>query len=157
MATWHQFNEDSPELAAAARARFETARHHVLSTVRRDGSPRVSGTEVDWLDQHLVIGSMPRAVKALDLRRDNRFALHANPGDGSMSPPDVKIAGRAIEVLGDEQADWVARVQPPSSESHLFRLDITEVVTTQLGEDQQHLLIKLWRPDRSIVAFKRYD
>ena len=156
MATWQQFNDDSPQLATVVRARFESTRHHVLGTARLDGSPRVSGTEVDRFGPDLVIGSMPGAVKALDLRRDGRFALHANPGDGSMSAPDAKIAGEAIEVLGDEHADWVARVQPPSAESHLFRLDITEAVTTEVGADEQHLLIKMWRPDRGVIAFKRY-
>lgn len=157
MTTWEQFTDDSPPLAATVRSRFEAAQHHVLATVRRDGSPRVSASEVSFYGQDLVLGSMPGAVKAHDLRRDGRFALHANPGDGSMALPDVKISGRAVEVLGDEQRAWVEQVQPPSAESHLFRLDITEVVTTEVGDDQQHLLIKLWRPNRGVTAFKRYN
>ncbi|HZD38745.1 MAG TPA: pyridoxamine 5'-phosphate oxidase family protein, partial [Actinomycetes bacterium] len=56
MATWEQFTSEAPELAAAVRARFEATKHHVLATVRRDGSPRVSGTEVDFHGPDLIVG-----------------------------------------------------------------------------------------------------
>src|SRR2546421_4917658 len=102
MATWEEFSAEAPQLAGAARRAFEAAKHHVLATLRRDGSPRVSGTEVDFWGPHLSIGSLWRAVKARDLQRDGRFALHANPGDGSMEGGDAKVAGVAVEV--DEAA-----------------------------------------------------
>jgi len=95
MATWEEFAREAPELAAAVRARFTATKHHVLATLRRDGSPRVSGTEVDFRGADLTLGSMSGARKASDLRRDGRFALHANPGDGSMAFGDAKLAGVA--------------------------------------------------------------
>src|SRR5919109_4476751 len=98
MTNWQRFAEEAPELAEAVRAKFEAAKHHVLATVRRDGSPRVSGTEVDFYGPDLTIGSLWGAVKADDLQRDGRFALHANPGDGSMHGGDAKLAGVAVEV-----------------------------------------------------------
>src|ERR687891_293156 len=101
MATWRQFETEAPELAAAVRARFETTKHHVLATLRRDGSPPGSGTEVDFHDGDLTVGSMWEAVKARDLQRDGRFAIHANPGDGSLAGGDAKVAGVAVEV-GDD-------------------------------------------------------
>src|SRR5690349_12713874 len=106
MATWQQFETEAADLAAAVRARFEATKHHVLATLRKDGSPRVSGTEVRIYDGDLTIGSMWNAVKALDLRRDGRFALHANPGDGSMDDGDAKVAGVAREVV--DEADLAA-------------------------------------------------
>jgi hypothetical protein len=155
MATWQQFTDEAPDLARTVRARFEAASHHVLATLRRDGSPRVSGTEVAWRGPDLTLGSMPGARKALDLRRDGRCAIHANPGDGSMADPDVKISGRAIEVHGDEHRAWGAEAQPPSPDSHLFRLDLAEVVTTGVSEDQTHLVITLWTESRGVVTFRR--
>jgi hypothetical protein len=89
MATWEDFLAEAPQLAAAVRRGFEAAKHHVLATLRRDGSPRVSGTEVDFRGPDLVLGSMGGARKAADLRRDGRFALHAHPGD-DMDQGDVK-------------------------------------------------------------------
>lgn len=155
MTGWQEFAEQAPELASAARARLESMRHHVLATLREDGSPRVSGTEAGWYGGDLTFGSMPGARKARDLQRDGRFALHANPGDGTLSEPDVKISGVAVEVTGDEQAAWVAEVQPPQTDAHLFRCAITEVVTTKVADDQTHLVITSWTPDRGVRVFKR--
>ncbi|MEU6268326.1 pyridoxamine 5'-phosphate oxidase family protein [Saccharopolyspora shandongensis] len=155
MTSWQEFAEQAPELAESVRARLEAAKHHVLATLRRDGSPRVSGTEVSWLGPELTLGSMPGARKALDLRRDPRFALHTNPDDGSMAAPDAKIAGRAIEVTGDELRAWVEGAKPPSEDSHLFRLDLTEVTTTGLADDHTHLVIRHWTPAEGLRTFKR--
>ncbi|MCQ4083069.1 pyridoxamine 5'-phosphate oxidase family protein [Streptomyces sp. RB6PN25] len=137
MATWQQFEEEAPRLAAAVRARFEAHRHHVLATLRKDGSPRVSGTEARIRDGQLTLGSMPGAVKARDLRRDARFALHANPGDGSMDGGDAKVAGRAVEVA-----------------DHAFRLELTEAVLTSV-QDGERLLIQLWRPGSAVREIRR--
>ncbi|MEV6231932.1 pyridoxamine 5'-phosphate oxidase family protein [Saccharopolyspora shandongensis] len=155
MTSWQEFAEQAPELAESVRARLEAAKHHVLATLRRDGSPRVSGTEVSWRGPDLTMGSMPGARKALDLRRDPRFALHTNPDDGSMAAPDAKIAGRAVEVTDDELRAWVEEAKPPSEDSHLFRLDLTEVTTTGLADDRTHLVIRHWTPAEGLRTFKR--
>src|SRR5690606_4964594 len=106
MTSWHDFSRTAPDLAAAAEARFRATKHHVLATLRRDGAPRLSGTEVQFHRGDLVVGMMPESRKAVDLRRDGRFALHANPGDGTMEGGDAKLAGRAVEVT--DPADLAA-------------------------------------------------
>ncbi|MFF5207552.1 hypothetical protein [Streptosporangium sp. NPDC000396] len=80
MAAWEQFEKEAGELASEVRARFEAAETHILATLRKDGSPRVSGTEVDFMGPDLSFGSMLNAVKAFDFRRDGRCAIHAHPG-----------------------------------------------------------------------------
>ncbi|MER6989359.1 pyridoxamine 5'-phosphate oxidase family protein [Saccharopolyspora hirsuta] len=157
MSTWQEFAEQAPEMAARVRARLEASQHHVLATLRRDGSPRVSGTEVGWRGPDLTVGSMPGSRKAVDLQRDARFALHANPGapEDMTNGVDVKLAGRAVEVTGDEQRAWVEEVEPPSPDSHLFRLELTEVTTTGVSEDQTHLVITHWTPTDGVRTFKR--
>jgi hypothetical protein len=144
MAWWEDFAEAEPEFAERVRARFAVGKHCTMATLRRDGSPRISGTEVDF-DGGLFLGSMAGAVKALDLRRDPRVALHSP----SVDPPegeeggwlgDAKIAGRAHEV-------------DPRGEdgSHRFRIEITEVVLTRLGgEPPDHLVIESWHPGRGL-------
>ncbi|MEV4241888.1 pyridoxamine 5'-phosphate oxidase family protein [Streptosporangium canum] len=82
MAPWEQFESEAGELASAVKARFQAAETHVLATLRKDGSPRVSGTEVDFKGSDLSFGSMLNAVKALALRRDGRCAIHAHPHQG---------------------------------------------------------------------------
>jgi hypothetical protein len=154
MATWQLFEEEAPDLAKAVRARFEATKHHVLATLRRDGSPRVSGTEVQVHGPDLTIGSMWQAVKARDLQRDARFALHANPGDGSMTGGDAKIAGRAVEVVDEsELAAYAGETNPPPGPFHLFRLDLTEAVLTTVEGD--HLLIRTWRPGAPPTSVER--
>jgi hypothetical protein len=148
MATWEQFSAEAPELAAAARRAFVAAKHHVLATLRRDGSPRVSGTEVDFRGPDLALGSMGGARKAADLRRDGRFALHANPTDdlGSGDKADAKVAGYAVEVPpgeGDPEG------------SHLFLLDLREAVVTSVHPDGDRIVIESWRPGEGVKRVER--
>jgi Pyridoxamine 5'-phosphate oxidase len=82
---------------------------HVLATLRRDGSPRVSGSEIACLGSDLSFGSMPNAVKALDLQRDGRCALHAHPS----SDGDAKVAGVAVEVTGEAKSAYLTGDESP--------------------------------------------
>lgn len=155
MGTWRQFEEEAGDLAAAVRARFQATKHHVLATLRSDGSPRVSGTEVAFQGPDLTLGSMLGAVKAKDLLRDGRFALHANPGDGSMRGGDAKVSGRAVEVTDAAALATAAEASGVEDPFHLFRLDLDEVVLTEVDEGIGALLIRMWRPGRPLVRFER--
>lgn len=154
MATWKQFSEEAPVLADAVEARFKAHKHHVLATLRKDGSPRVSGTEVEMLNGLLVLGSMFGALKAQDLQRDGRYGLHSNPGEHTMDGGDAKISGAAREVLGDEfdtvLASYSYEVPKPL---HLFVLDINEVVHTTV--DDKHMYVDLWKPGKEVTRFTR--
>jgi hypothetical protein len=141
---WCDVETRDPDLAAAVLARFTAARHHVLATLTRDGSPRVSGTEVDLWRGDLVLGSMPGARKAADLDRDARFALHAHTGDGSLTGGDAKVAGVVAEVTDEaERAAYVADRHPPEP-FRLFRLLLTSVVLTEL--EGERMRIRTLRP-----------
>src|ERR1700682_2996741 len=70
------FEAEAPEFASRVRALLSSRKHLTMATLRRDGSPRISGTEVEFAGGQLQIGSLPGAVKALDLRRDPRVAIH---------------------------------------------------------------------------------
>lgn len=134
MASWREFEGQAPELAAVVRRLMDANRHKVLATLRKDGSPRVSGIETSFRDGELWTGSMPRAVKALDLRRDPRMALHVtSPAPEGEDPSawegDAKLAGRAVEIT---DADVLASFQLPDSDSHLYRIELTEVVWTRI-------------------------
>src|SRR6266853_4857129 len=81
MPSWADFEAAAPEFASRVRGLLSSRKHLTMATVRRDGSPRISGTEVKFVDGQLEIGSMPNAVKALDLRRDPRVAIHGPTED----------------------------------------------------------------------------
>ncbi|MFF0104663.1 pyridoxamine 5'-phosphate oxidase family protein [Streptomyces hirsutus] len=135
--------------------RFTTYTHHVLATLRKDGSPRTTGLEVRFLDGELWLGMMPDSLKALDLRRDPRFALQANPGSGTgMGGGDVRISGRAVEVEDEEtRRRYTEEVEPPEP-FHLFRTELTEVVRTYV-EDETYLVLQVWRPGEPVRTLKR--
>ncbi|KFG74157.1 pyridoxamine 5'-phosphate oxidase family protein [Streptomyces mutabilis] len=154
-ANWSCLATAEPDLAATVEARFGAYTHHVLATLRRDGSPRTTGLEVRFLDGELWLGMMPGSVKALDLRRDPRFALQANPGEGTgMGGGDVRIGGRAIEVEDSAPlARYVKEVEPPEP-FHLFRTELTEVVRTYV-EDDAYLVVQVWQPGQPLRTVKR--
>ena len=156
MASWSEIEAEAPELAAAAREFMEARTHKTIATLRRDGSPRISGTEATFHDGELWWGSMPNAVKARDLRRDPRFALHS----GSEDPPDwqgdAKIAGRAEELTGERRSAAVASLGWDMGDgSHVFRADIEEVSVVRLNEERNKLLIDSWAPGRGVRRIER--
>jgi hypothetical protein len=150
MATWREFEAAAPELAARVQLLFEAQKHLTIAMLRRDGAPRISGIECTFEDGDLWFGSMGGAVKALDLRRDPRFALHCGTGDSARWegdpgrwPGDAKLSGLAEERLGE-------------GESHRFRAEIGEVVTVRLGGDPpDHMLIDAWREGGGLRQFRR--
>ncbi|WP_128433204.1 pyridoxamine 5'-phosphate oxidase family protein [Streptomyces cyaneus] len=154
-ANWATFTEAEPDLARTAEERFSAFTHHVLATLRKDGSPRTTGLEVRFLNGELWLGMMPDSLKALDLRRDPRFALQANPGEGTgMGGGDVRISGRAIEVEDPElKAAYTEEVEPPEP-FHLFRTELTEVVRTYV-EDDKYLVVQTWKPGAPVRTLKR--
>ena len=151
MPSWHEVEAEAPELAARAWALFGLDKHKTLATLRRDGSPRISGTELELVDGDLWLGSMQNAVKALDLRRDPRYALHSLSTEAGWKG-DAKIAGRAEETF-DEDAR--ARIVGEGSQAHAFRLDVEELVVVRLGEPADHLLIESWHAGRGLTTRRR--
>ena len=93
MAGWRQVEAEAPELAALARHYFDRHVHKLLATLRLDGSPRISGIEVTFAEGELWLGMMWRSVKALDLLRDSRFALHSGSDDPPEWTGDAKVLG----------------------------------------------------------------
>ncbi|MET7717408.1 pyridoxamine 5'-phosphate oxidase family protein [Streptomyces sp. NPDC005407] len=152
--SWADFQAAEPGLAETVQERFEQYKHHVLATLRKDGSPRVTGLEVTFRSGELWLGMMPGSRKAQDLKRDPRFALQANPGaDDSMGGGDVRIAGRAVEVTDPgEKARFVAEVKPPEP-FHLFRVDLGEVVQTYV--DGEELVVRTWQPGAAVRTQRR--
>jgi hypothetical protein len=155
MASWRQVEQEAPDLVGRARARFDANKHKTLATLRRDGSPRISGIELIFADGELWFGSMWQAVKALDLQRDPRFAVHS-ASDGADFQGDAKLAGTAEEVSSDEVKQAVVQGNAPPGPMHLFRADVTELVLISLGGDPpDHMLIESWHPGRGGTTRRR--
>jgi hypothetical protein len=153
MARWSEIEAEAPELTALARRILDSHKHKTIATLRRDGSPRISGIETQFEEGDLYIGSMLAAVKALDLQRDGRFALHSASPDPEPNgafpesqPGDAKIAGRMEEVTEGAR----------QSRSHRFRADVRELVVITIGGDPpDHMLIDAWHEGRGVSRRKR--
>ena len=138
MASWQEIEKDAPEFAERVRATFAVGIHKSLATLRRDGSPRISGSELKIEDGEVTFGMMGGSLKLADVRRDPRVAIHSPtldpPAEGEWRG-DAKIAGRAVEVPPGKDAE---------EGSGAFRIDVTEVALTYLGTPADHLVIESW-------------
>ena len=143
MASWAEFEAAEPDFASRVQALLSSGKHLTMATLRRDGSPRISGTEIEFAGGQLRIGSMPGAVKAQDLRRDPRIAIHGPTEDPPAGDPsgwrgEAKVAGRVLEADPDR-----------------FLIDLQEAVITRLNEAGNRLLIESWNPVRGYRRVER--
>jgi hypothetical protein len=155
MPSWSQFEAEAPALADRVRARLDAHKHKTIATIRRDGSPRISGTESEIKDGELWIGSMWQARKARDLQRDPRFALHSGSDEPSHWTGDAKLAGVAEEITDPGRIKEINGDSAPPGPSHLFRLDLHEVSTVGLDDERKAIVIEVWTPGRGIRTIKR--
>ncbi len=150
MANWNDVEQEEPAFAARVRALFDARKHKTLATLRADGSPRISGIEVEFTAGELTFGSMPDARKGTDLIRDPRFALHGPTVDPPEGDPagwlgEAKVAGRAV-LVGDLEGETTGQ---------LFRAELDEVVLTRLTDAGDRLLIEVWRPGVPLRRIER--
>lgn len=144
MASWRDIEKDAPELAERVRARFAAGTNKTIATLRADGGPRISGTELKIEDGEVSFGMMGGSLKLRDVRRDPRIAIHSPtiepPEDPTRWAGDAKLAGRAVEI------------PPPAEDAEPgaghFRVDLTEVVLTYVGTPADHLVIETWHEGR---------
>jgi pyridoxamine 5'-phosphate oxidase-like protein len=151
VSTWHDVASAEPEFADRVRRVFDAHRHKTLATLRRDGSPRISGIEAEFIDGEVWLGMMPDSVKAQDLRRDPRLALHSGSEDPPPDNPSAWIGDAKVAGLGVAAAA-PGRPGPPATR---FRIDIREVVLITIGDSADHLVIESWHPDRGLRRRQR--
>ena len=155
MPSWSDFEAAAPPLAERVRARLDAHTHKTLATLRRDGSPRISGTETQLVDGELWIGSMWQARKAQDLQRDPRFALHSGSDDPPDWSGDAKLAGVVEEIADPDVVQRINGDAAAAGPSHLFRLDLREVSTVGLTDDRKAIVIESWTPKRGVRTVTR--
>jgi hypothetical protein len=153
---WADIQAEQPEFAARAQAFMDGGVHKTIATLRRDGSPRISGIESSFTNGDLWFSSMPGAVKARDLQRDPRFALHSASVEQPAWVGDAKFAGVVVEVQDRAELEGVPGAgDAVHAEAHFFRADISEVVVVTLREDRKALVIESWHVGRGLERIAR--
>ena len=139
MPSWSEFEADAPEFAGRVRALFDSGTNKTLATLRADGSPRISGSELQITDGRVTLGMMAGSVKLADVRRDPRVAIHSPtlepPSDPEQWAGEAKLSGALRET-----ADG-------------FELDLTEVVLTRVSDGK--LVVESWHPGRGVSRVER--
>jgi hypothetical protein len=158
MASFAELESEVPEFAARVRAAFDAHRHKFLATLRADGSPRISGIEMQFVAGEPWLAGMTRSAKFADLRRDPRFALHSGSDEPDSWSADAKLSGTASELSdSDERRRYAtaAGVPPESVDYELFRVDLDQVVLVHLNEERSALVIDSWRPGGGLTSTVR--
>jgi len=154
MASFAEVESAEPAFATRVRAAFDAHAHKFLATLRRDGSPRLSGIEMKFVAGEPWLAGMPGSVKFTDLRRDPRFALHSGSSEPDAFTADAKLSGRATAVIDDEERRRFAEaagLPPEHMGFELFRVDLDQVVAVHLNDEKNALVIASWRPGRGLT------
>jgi hypothetical protein len=145
---WATVISDAPAFAERVAAAFQAGTNKTLATIRADGSPRISGTELEFVDGRVTLGMMPRSRKLADVLRDPRVALHSPTLEpsaaGTLDAGDAKLAGLLVEIP-----------DPANPTGTSFELDITEVVLTTVDEERGLLVVESWHPGRGYEKYER--
>jgi hypothetical protein len=139
MASWAEFAERAPAIAAAGRGllyRTEAGRaseigRALLATVRDGALPRIHPITVAVAADRLVAFIIASSAKATDLAEDGRYALHAHQ-DPSV-PHEFVVRGRATPIDDEPRRSSIADGWPFEVDDsyRLFELLIDHAV---LGE-----------------------
>ena len=156
MATWAEFVEAAPEMAAVGLNRLKKLEGEpqlpeiaYLATVQEDGSPQVHPVCPVIAGGHLYVSIGPRSPKLRDLRRDGRYMLHALPGKDD---DEFSVRGRATEANDPATRAEVLRAASASGlhigeQEILFRFDIERADTAyweHVGQPNTRPIRRRW-------------
>ena len=150
MASWGEFAEQAPELAALGVDRFERTGLALVGTLRKNGWPRISPVEPVITEGQLYLGMMWQSVKALDLLRDPRCTVHSTVSDRRGTEGEFKLYGRVVDVTDSAERDRFAEAlfekigwRPEEPDYHLFSVDIESAAWAVIRDEER--IQKVWR------------
>jgi hypothetical protein len=136
MATWAEFAEAAPDLAAFG---WERMRGRIVyqATLRLDGGPRVHPVS-PWLGAGLLCVSFrDTSPKRREVERDARYALHtAQPWEDHAGRHGEFLArGRLEQVPSSHPAVLARPGRPPYGLVH-YSCSVEEAVATEYTDDE---------------------
>lgn len=150
MLNWSDFARHHNDFSTRVAHCFLRTPHHVLATVRRDGSPRVSGINVFFDGDVMWFGAMSGSQKVRDLDKDPRCAVHSAPLSETLDGGDARINGFAMPLTRDVVAHW--RPDSPS-DGHYYAVRLSHVsLVTVVGEK---LVVEMWDTSHGLRIVER--
>jgi len=148
---WEEFAAACPELASLGEERLRARELCLLGTLRKNGYPRISPVEPEFVDGDLMLGMMWQSPKALDLLRDPRCVVHSVVSNREGTEGDFKLYAEAHDVQEPAsrqryretikaRIDW----EPSEPNFHLFVLDVDSAGFVIFGKDRYGLA---WDPN----------
>lgn len=129
-----------------ALARADLLGFAYLGTLRPDGRPRISAVEAHVWQGELLIGVMPRSLKARDLARDPRCTVQSLVHDPDSGEPELKLYCRAGEGEGAPPgAWWTGR---PPDQAHVYVLTVEEAALVEWDLERGKMTVTSWSPAR---------
>jgi Pyridoxamine 5'-phosphate oxidase len=129
----------------------------MLATLRKDGSPRISPVEPYFIGDHLLLGMMWRSMKALDLLRDARLAIHSAITNAEGNEGEFKLRGRAVELTEERYYQAIRErwgVQS-STRLHVFSIDIQSASFIAYDIGKSEMIVKQWDLQQGLKETRR--
>ena len=146
MTTWAALTADAPAFANRLKTIFQAGTNKTMATLRRDGSPRISGTELEFTDDRVTLGMMPESRKLADVLRDPRVSIHSptiEPPPGTLGNGDAKFSALLVPIEQPEGG------LPGAYFEVLFR------DAAVMWVEDNELVIESWVPGRGLTVARR--
>lgn len=155
---WSEFRDQQPRLAHLGLRRLIEPGVLLVSTIRGDGTPRLSPVEPYLLDGKLWLSMMWDSLKAHDLLRDARVLLHSVVTSPAGTEGEFKVRGQAqpeddVEVQRRyassvaEDLGW----RPEPGWFHLFAIDIRHSAFVRYDKSAGDQYVVTWPPGSEYV------
>ncbi|MBQ61562.1 MAG: pyridoxamine 5'-phosphate oxidase [Gammaproteobacteria bacterium] len=140
-ASWGEFEQAMPELAAFGRDRLD-GKVSYLATVRKNGQPRAHPVTPIVGGGYCFIFVEPSSPKVHDLMENGHFCLHCAMNDSSGSSGEFQVTGVVRQIEESElrsEAESISSFRP-SARYLLFELRLAEVISTSYlgGRPSRH-------------------
>jgi hypothetical protein len=151
---WDEFVKQCPEIARLGDERLRKNELCLVGSIRKDGSPRISPCEIDFVAGQLLLGMMWQSKKALDLLRDPRCVIHSCVCDRMGTEGEFKLYGRAVDIQDPQLRETyrttiLARIGWETDEPnyHLFAIDIDSAAFATFADEHYALA---WDPHKGL-------
>jgi hypothetical protein len=142
-----------PGIAGPGRDLLERRGLAMLGTLRADGRPRLGPVEAHVVGARLLLGAMPRSLKARDLERDPRCTLQSVVADPHSGEPELKLYCRAVPSEGEPPGAWWAG--RAAADALVYELEIDEAALVEWDLELGEMTVCSWSPERGLRTATR--